>query len=173
MFYTRKERKTKEVSEAVHSEVFCEKGVFRSFAKFTGKHLCQSLFLIISRPQPVTLLKTRLWHRCFPVNFAKFQRTRFPTEHLRWLLLNCIRFVKCMYNYCIYLYLYAYKRTYFLLLKPRNSVLSYFFLVWFLHIGYVFWKARNHPELEVWIWKQHIQLSLVPFLSDCNYLSSP
>ena len=23
-------------------EVFCEKGVFRNFTKFTGKHLCQS-----------------------------------------------------------------------------------------------------------------------------------
>ena len=27
-------------------EVFCKKGVLRNFAKFTGKHLCQSLFLI-------------------------------------------------------------------------------------------------------------------------------
>ena len=27
-------------------EVFCKKGVLRSFSKFTGKHLCQSLFLI-------------------------------------------------------------------------------------------------------------------------------
>ena len=26
-------------------EVFCEKGVLRNFAKFTGKHLCQGLFL--------------------------------------------------------------------------------------------------------------------------------
>ena len=26
-------------------KVFCEKGVFRNFVKFTGKHLCQSLFL--------------------------------------------------------------------------------------------------------------------------------
>ena len=26
-------------------EVFCEKGVLRKFAKFTGKHLCQRLFL--------------------------------------------------------------------------------------------------------------------------------
>ena len=26
---------------------------------------------------PVTLLKKRLWHRCFPVNFAKFLRTPF------------------------------------------------------------------------------------------------
>ena len=26
-------------------EMFCKKGVLRNFAKFTGKHLCQSLFL--------------------------------------------------------------------------------------------------------------------------------
>ena len=26
-------------------EVFCKKGVLRNFTKFTGKHLCQSLFL--------------------------------------------------------------------------------------------------------------------------------
>ena len=25
-------------------EVFCKKGVLRSFVKFTGKHLCQSIF---------------------------------------------------------------------------------------------------------------------------------
>ena len=51
------------------------KGVLRNFAKFTGKHLC---------PQgPATLLKKRLWHRSFPVNFAKFLRIPFVTEHLR------------------------------------------------------------------------------------------
>ena len=27
-----------------HSDVFCKKGVLRKFSKFTGKHLCQSLF---------------------------------------------------------------------------------------------------------------------------------
>ena len=27
-------------------EVFCEKGVLKHFAKFIGKHLCPSLFLI-------------------------------------------------------------------------------------------------------------------------------
>ena len=42
--------------------MLCKKGVLRNFAKFTGKHLCQRLFL-------------NLWHRCFPVNFAKFLRT--------------------------------------------------------------------------------------------------
>ena len=46
------------------------KGVLRNFAKFTRKHLPQ-----------------RLWRRCFPVNSAKFLRTPFLAEHLRWLLL--------------------------------------------------------------------------------------
>ena len=36
------------------SKVFCKKGVFRNFTKFTGKHMCQSLFFnkkIVSGPQ--------------------------------------------------------------------------------------------------------------------------
>ena len=37
--------------------------------------------------RPATLLKKRLWHMCFPVNFAKFLRTLFLIEHLRLLLL--------------------------------------------------------------------------------------
>ena len=36
----------------------------------------------------VQILKKRLWHRCFPVNFARFLRIPFFTEHLRWLLLS-------------------------------------------------------------------------------------
>ena len=38
--------------------------------------------------RPAALLKKRLWYRCFPVNFAKFLKTPFLTEHLRWLLLE-------------------------------------------------------------------------------------
>ena len=34
-----------------------------------------------------TLLKKRLWHRCFPVNFVKFTRAPFFIEQLWWLLL--------------------------------------------------------------------------------------
>ena len=30
-----------------------------------------------NRLRPAGLLKRRLWHRCFPVNFAKFLRTPF------------------------------------------------------------------------------------------------
>ena len=71
-------------------EVFCKKGVLKNFAKFKGKHLCQSLFFNkVAGPRPAPLLKKRLWHRCFPVNFAKFLRIPFLTEHLWWLLLAC------------------------------------------------------------------------------------
>ena len=70
-------------------EVFCKKGVIENFAKFTGKHLCQSLFFNkVAGFRPATLLKERLRHRCFPVNFVKFLRTPFFIEHLCWLLLT-------------------------------------------------------------------------------------
>ena len=63
-------------------EVFCRQRVHRNFAKFTGKHLCQSLFFNkVAALGPATLLKKRLWHRCLSVNFAKFLRTLFLTEH--------------------------------------------------------------------------------------------
>ena len=60
-----------------------QKGVLRNFAKFTGKHLCQSFFF--SGVRPATLLKIRLWHRCFSVSFAKFRRKPISTEHFRGL----------------------------------------------------------------------------------------
>ena len=54
----------------------------------TGKHLYQSPFFNkVASLGPATLLKKRPWHRCFPVNFAKFLRTPFSIEHLWWLLL--------------------------------------------------------------------------------------
>ena len=36
------------------------------------------------------LSKKRLWHRSFLVNFAKFLRTPFLIEHLRWLPLSLV-----------------------------------------------------------------------------------
>ena len=52
------------------------RGVLNNFAKFTGKNLCQSLFLEkIPGLRPVTLLKKRPWKRCF------------PAKHFRWRLL--------------------------------------------------------------------------------------
>ena len=56
----------------------CKKGVLRNFEKFTGKHLCQRFFFNkVIDLSPAILLKKRLQHRCFPVNFAKFLRNTF------------------------------------------------------------------------------------------------
>ena len=72
-----------------HWRCSVRKGVLRNFAKFTGKHLCQSLFLNkVAGLRPAILLKKRLWHRCFPVNFAKFLRTTFSKNTSGRLLLN-------------------------------------------------------------------------------------
>ena len=52
-------------------EVFCEKGVFKNFTKFTGKHLCQSLLLIKLLAEAFKCIKKETPHRCFPVSFWK------------------------------------------------------------------------------------------------------
>ena len=78
--------------------MFCKKGVIlRNFTKFTGKHLCQSLFFTDLRP--ATLLKKKPWHRCFFVNFVKFLRTPFLKEHLWWLILKRKQFVTINESY--------------------------------------------------------------------------
>ena len=42
-------------------DVFCKQGVLRNFAKFTGKHLCQSRFINrVAGLRPANLLKKRL-----------------------------------------------------------------------------------------------------------------
>ena len=48
----------------------------------------ESFFNKVASLRTATLFKKRLWHRCFPVNFAIFLRTPFLTEQLRWLLLK-------------------------------------------------------------------------------------
>ena len=53
-------------------------GVLKNFTKFTGKHLCQSLFFnkVVSL-RSTTLSKRGLSNKCFPMNFVKFLRTPF------------------------------------------------------------------------------------------------
>ena len=52
------------------------KKVFLEILQNSQKNTCVKVSFLI-----------RLWHRCFPVNSAKFQRTSFLADHLRWLLL--------------------------------------------------------------------------------------
>ena len=56
-----------------HRRCSVKKGVFKNFAKFTGKKQCQSLsFNEVTGLRPS--LKEGLWHRCFPVNLLKVLR---------------------------------------------------------------------------------------------------
>ena len=66
------------------------KKVFLEISQNSQENTCARVsFLIKLQAAPATLLKKKLWHRCFPVNLAKFLRTPFFTEHLWWLLLLC------------------------------------------------------------------------------------
>ena len=78
-------------------------GVFKKFAKFRAKDLCQRLvFNKVAGLRPAVLLKKRLWYRCFPVIFCGIFKSTFFTEHLRTtvsrkylaLKLECLFFVK-------------------------------------------------------------------------------
>ena len=72
-----------------HQTCSMRKGVLRNFTKFTGKHLRQSLFFNkTTGVRSATLLKKRLWHRCFLVNLTKFFRTSFLQNTFGRLLLH-------------------------------------------------------------------------------------
>ena len=71
------------MSKATIRRCSIKKGVLRIFSKFTGNHLCQSFFFNkVAGPkgfikkgaleQVCNFIKKRLWHSCFPMNFAKF-----------------------------------------------------------------------------------------------------
>ena len=64
-----------ELHRSSHRRCSKKTGVPQHFAKLTRKHLPQSLFLNkTAGPRTATLIKKRLWHRCFPVNFIKTLR---------------------------------------------------------------------------------------------------
>ena len=91
-------------------QMFFKIGVLKIFAKFTGKHLCRSLFFNrITNMRPATLLKKRLRSRCFPVNFSNFLGKPFFKEHLRCLLLP------------LYLYFPVFCNISYGILKYRNK----------------------------------------------------
>ena len=72
------------------------KGVLRNFVKFTQKHLCRVSFWIIKlQAEACNLLKKRVWHTCFPVNFAKFLRKPFLQNTSGRLLLWLLKLFIC------------------------------------------------------------------------------
>ena len=62
-----------------------KKGAFLFYPAEAVVHRCSVACNFFKKETQVLTL--RHWRRCFPLNFVKFLRTPFLTEHLRWLLL--------------------------------------------------------------------------------------
>ena len=63
-------------------EVFCRKGVLRSFAKFTGKHLCHGHFFNkVAGLWPAIFFKKKALVQVFSCEFCKISKNIFSTEH--------------------------------------------------------------------------------------------
>ena len=68
--------------EAATRVVLCKK-VFLEIWQNSQENTCDRVsFFIKLQARPVTLLKKRLCHKCFPVNFVKFLRTPFSVYTL-------------------------------------------------------------------------------------------
>ena len=88
-----------------HQRCSLKKVFLKNFIKFSGKHLCWSLFFNkVSGMRPATLFKKRLQQRCFPVNFVKFLRTPFLQNTSRQLLLFVINLTVSFCKKVLYIY---------------------------------------------------------------------
>ena len=77
-----------QVSKNSHPEVYCTKGFLKNFVKFTGKHPCQSLFLIKLQVSACNFIKKENLTQVFSYEFCEIFKTPSFIEHLRWLLLS-------------------------------------------------------------------------------------
>ena len=69
--------KKKIIVRSSRSQMFFSIDILKSFAHFTGKHLCWSLFNKVPVFQACSFIKKRLQHSYFPVKSAKFLRIPF------------------------------------------------------------------------------------------------
>ena len=72
-------------------EVFYKKSIPKNFTKLTENNCARvPFFNKVAGLMPATLLKKRLWHKCFPVNPAKFLRTPILKNICERLLLRSV-----------------------------------------------------------------------------------
>ena len=64
-------------------EVLYKRGVLKLFQNSQGNTGGRVSFLLNLQVEACSFTKKRLWHRCFPGDFAKILRTHFFTKHLR------------------------------------------------------------------------------------------
>ena len=106
-----------------HPRCSVKKGVLRNFTKFTGKHLCQSLFFNkVAVLSPATLLKKRLWHRCFPLNFLEVSKNTCSREQLQTAASEIRKYTIYGNRNCSSKF---FKISYFKSTNPMEKILKY------------------------------------------------
>ena len=130
-------------------------------------------FLIKLQARPATLLKKRFWHRCFPVNFAKFLRTPF-LQNTSWRLLpyilqylrfsNVYIYIVCFYNYDSYAYLILVVQA-----TKKDQSLSLFSFNWqfnvLLNLSRIDdWKPWI-KKIKIWQvnWTEQVELNRISY----------
>ena len=102
-------------------------------------------FQNVANLRPATLLKESFWHRCFPVNFAKFLRT--PSFHniSGWLLLRNVLGD-------IFIYVGGYRSAY--LLERYSSVIVCWEFCWCLVHAFLYFSRcpKLHFSAEHFWW---------------------
>ena len=69
-------------------EVFYKTGVFRNFAKYTGKHLCQKFFFNKVAGLTCNVIERESLAQVLSCEFCEVSKNKFFTEQLRRLLLQ-------------------------------------------------------------------------------------
>ena len=103
--------------------------------------MCQSLFFNrVVGLRSATLLKKKLWHRCFPVNFAKFLRTPFVHKTSGQLL--------------IWTTASETSNTKYLELIKRRSKVQEKNMSCKCALNFDQWKtfSENYKPMRVWLW---------------------
>ena len=118
-----------------HPEVFCKKDVLRSFAKLTGKHLCQSLFfnkvagldaskgfMKAEAPRPATLLKKKTQAQVFSCEFCEISKN---TIFHRTPLVAASALFKCAIHNLFQCTWRGYQKQFIQYLQQENIIQGY------------------------------------------------
>ena len=127
-------RKTvKKITEAVVQRCSIKK-VLIKFLQNSQENTCARVSFLIK------LQTWKLWHRCFPGNFAKFLGALFFIEHLWWLLLELFinGYLLTFFNILMIVYLFYFGR-----------------LAWVFHIKFFYCSI-------LFRWGTHLYMSLFP-----------
>ena len=104
-----------------HRRCSVRKDVYQNFAKFTGKHLRQSLFF--NKAAGISnFIKNEALAQVFSCEFYEISNNNFFTKHFRWLLLSGILLNNLMENYVLCLLISTFTKNSFFESKSRCCI---------------------------------------------------